>query len=91
MDVRPDSPTFMQWVSVEVSGKNRRSLHIPPGCANAFLTLEDNTIVQYNHSELFTPGHENGIRYNDPSFGFKWPAEPKFISEKDQNHPDFKI
>lgn len=91
VDVRPDSPTFMQWVSVEVSGKNRRSLHIPPGCANAFLTLEDNTIVQYNHSELFTPGHENGIRYNDPSFGFKWPAEPKFISEKDQNHPDFKI
>jgi len=90
VDLRPDSSTFMHWVSVELSGSNRKSLHIAPGCANAFMTLEDNTILHYYHSEFYTPGYERGIRFNDPAFGFKWPDDPKYMSEKDKNHPDFK-
>jgi len=90
VDLRAESPTFMQWLSVELSAENRKSLHIAPGCANAFLTLMDNTILHYYHSEKYTPGYESGIRYNDPAFNFKWPMKPKFISEKDRNHPDYK-
>jgi len=89
VDLREESPTFMQWISVDLSMKNRRSLHIAPGCANAFITLEDNTVLHYYHSEKYTPGYESGIRYNDPAFNFEWPVDPKIISEKDMNHPDF--
>jgi dTDP-4-dehydrorhamnose 3,5-epimerase len=89
VDLRKESPSFMQWISVELSKENRKSLHIAPGCANAFVTLEDNTILHYYHSEKYTPGYESGIRYNDPAFDFKWPVKPRIISKKDMNHPDF--
>jgi dTDP-4-dehydrorhamnose 3,5-epimerase len=91
VDLRPESPTFMEWISVELSRENRKSLHIAPGCANAFITLEDYTVLHYYHSEKYTPGYESGIRYNDPAFNFEWPAEPRFMSEKDKNHPDYKL
>ena len=90
VDLRPDSPTYLQWVFFELSGENRKSIHIAPGCANAFLTLENNCLIQYYCSEAYAPDHERGIRYNDPLFKFVWPVEPKIISEKDMNHPDFK-
>jgi len=90
VDLRPKSSTFMQWVSVELSGENRRSIHIAPGCANAFLTLNDNTILHYYHSEIYTPGFERVVRYNDPAFDFEWPAQPKYMSDKDKNQADFK-
>lgn len=90
VDLRADSPTYKEWVPVELTSKNRRSVHIPPGCANAFLTLEDNTLIQYYVSHVFTPSAERGVRYNDSSFDFKWPYKPKFISEKDLNIPDYQ-
>ncbi len=90
VDLRPKSSTFMQWISFDISSENRKSIHIPKGCANAFLSLEDNTLLQYYSSEIYDPLSERGIRYNDPAFDFKWPADAKFISEKDNNHPDFK-
>lgn len=89
VDLRPDSPTFKTWISFELSEKNRFSIHIPPGCANAFLTLEDNCLIQYYCSHAYTPQAEKGIRYNDPSFSFVWPHTPKIISGKDASHPDF--
>lgn len=91
VDLRADSQTFMQWISVELSQENRSSLHLAAGCANAFLTLEDNTTVHYYNSDIYHPEYERGIRYNDSSFGFIWPVETKFISEKDKNHPDFNF
>ena len=90
VDLRPKSPTFMQWVSVEIAASDRKSIHIPKGCANAFLSLENDTLLHYSSSELYAPDFERGIRYNDPAFDFKWPADVKFISKKDNNHPDFK-
>ncbi|HYV37359.1 MAG TPA: dTDP-4-dehydrorhamnose 3,5-epimerase family protein [Gemmataceae bacterium] len=90
VDVRPDSPTFMQWRAFDLDDVNRLSLHVPAGCANAFLTLVDHCLIQYYCSYPYTPAAERGIRYNDPAFGFTWPAEPRLISDKDRSHPDFQ-
>lgn len=89
VDLRPDSETYLQWLSFELSGENRKSIHIPPGCANAFLTMESDTLVQYFCSEPYAPDFERGIRFDDPLFSFSWPHKPEFISYKDRNHPDF--
>ena len=88
-DLRPASPTFMQWVGVELSAAARRSLHVPAGCANAWLTIAANTTVHYYMSELYAPASYRGFRYNDPAFGFRWPSEPRLISDKDRSFPDF--
>jgi dTDP-4-dehydrorhamnose 3,5-epimerase len=90
VDLRKESETYMDWVGIELSKENRKSIHIAPGCANAFLTLEDDSLIHYYCSQSYAPESERGIRYNDPSFGFKWPETPKIISEKDLNHPDYK-
>lgn len=89
VDVRPDSPTFMKWISIELNEENRMSIHVAPGCANAFLTLKDNSLIHYYCSKPYNPRLEKGIRYNDPLFNFKWPSKPRYISEKDKNHPVF--
>ena len=89
VDLRKESSTYMQWLSFNLDDKNRNSVHIPPGCANAFLTLEDNCLIQYYCSHQYAPDFERGIRFNDKIFNFKWPVEPKIISDKDNNHPDF--
>ena len=88
-DLRSTSPTFMQWVAVEISARDRKSLHVPAGCANAWLTMEPNTTVHYYMSEFYAAGADRGIRYDDPAFRFRWPAEPKVISEKDLAFPPF--
>ena len=90
VDLRPESKTYMEWISFELNATNRHSIHIPPGCANAFMTLEDNCLIHYYCSQPYTPSAERGIRYNDPCFNFEWPCEPLIISEKDKNHPDYQ-
>ena len=90
LDLREDSDSCLTWQSFQLSAENRLSLFVPKGCANAYLTLEDNTWILYYHSEFYAPGAEAAIRYNDPFFHFEWPFEPLVISEKDRNHPDFK-
>jgi dTDP-4-dehydrorhamnose 3,5-epimerase len=89
VDLRPESPTFMKWLALELNDQNRRSLHVPPGCANAFLTLVDGVLVQYYCSFAYTPAAERGIRWNDPAFNFVWPVKPAHISDKDAAHRDF--
>lgn len=89
VDVRPKSPTYLQRLGFELNENNRKSIHIPPGCAHAALTLKDNTIVHYYSSQFYTPKAERGIRYNDPLFKFKWPHKPEVISKKDRSFPNF--
>lgn len=91
VDLREESKTYLQWKSFELTEENRLSLYVPIGCANAYLTLQDNSWILYYHSEFYAPGGEGGIRYNDPLFKFNWPAEPKVISPKDLNLSDFTI
>lgn len=87
VDVRPKSPTYLKWISFELDENNRKSIHIPPGCANAFLTLKDNCIIHYYCSQFYNSKAEKGIRYNDPLLNFKWPHKVVVISDKDKNHP----
>ncbi len=89
VDLRPDSPMFRKWISIELDDENRLSVHVPPGCANAFLTLKPHTLIAYWVSERYAPEMERGIRYNDPGFKFEWPREPEVISDKDRSWPDF--
>jgi dTDP-4-dehydrorhamnose 3,5-epimerase len=89
IDLRPDSLTYMQHISIELSAANYRMLLVPKGCANAFLTLEDDTEVTYLVSEFYTPAAERGVRWNDPAFGISWPAEPAIISDKDRSWSNF--
>jgi dTDP-4-dehydrorhamnose 3,5-epimerase len=89
LDLRTDSPTYMQHITVELSAANYRTLLVPKGCANAFLTLQDDTEVTYLVSEFYTPAAERGLRWNDPAFGIRWPAEPAVISAKDRDWADF--
>ena len=89
LDLRKKSNTYKQWSALEINSKKRQSIYVPAGCANAFLTLEENTIVHYYMNDSYNPNTYKGIRYNDPAFSFKWPFEPKIISEKDLNLPDF--
>jgi dTDP-4-dehydrorhamnose 3,5-epimerase len=89
VDLRPHSPTFMNHMAVELSAENYRMLLVPKGCANAFLTLADETEVMYLVSEFYMPAAERGLRWNDPAFGIRWPAEPAVISDKDRSWPDF--
>ena len=90
IDLREDSDTYLQTMSVNLSEENRRSLYIPANCANAWLTLRDKTWILYYHSEIYSPVDEFGIRYDDPLFGIEWPCEPKYLSEKDSIFPNFQ-
>jgi dTDP-4-dehydrorhamnose 3,5-epimerase len=91
IDLRPDSKTFREWLSLELSEDNQRMLYIPEGFAHGFLTLEDNTEVFYQMSEFYAPGHASGVRWNDPVFNITWPIDVKVISEKDEKIPDFQF
>jgi dTDP-4-dehydrorhamnose 3,5-epimerase len=89
LDLRPDSPAYLQWVGETLSTENGRALLIPEGVAHGFLTLEPDSDVLYQISPAFEPGHEAGVRWNDPAFAIAWPAAPQLISERDANYPDY--
>ena len=91
VDIRPDSKTFLKWISIELVAGDNLSLYIPAGCANSYLTLEDSTVILYYMSEFYAPDSYRGFRYNDPSFSINWPSEPEVISSKDQNFPDLDL
>ena len=89
IDLREDSPTYLKKAIIEIDSNNKNSLFIPKGCANAWLTTKENTIIHYYMSEIYKPGYDRGFRYNDSFFNIKWPFEPKLISKKDQSYPDY--
>lgn len=90
LDIRPESKTFGQWVSEELSSDNKKMLLLPKGCAHGFQTLEENTVVEYFVTEYYAPEFEDGIRYNDPRFGIIWPIKDAILSEKDANWQNFE-
>jgi dTDP-4-dehydrorhamnose 3,5-epimerase len=87
VDMRPESPTRLQHVAVELSADNRRSFYVPPYFAHAYLTLEDDTEVMYQVSGSYEPTAERGLRWNDPLLGIEWPIEVTTISAKDASWP----
>ncbi|MBV9643108.1 MAG: dTDP-4-dehydrorhamnose 3,5-epimerase [Verrucomicrobia bacterium] len=85
IDLRPGSPTYLQHFGLELSAKNRLALYIPELFAHGFQTLEDATEVFYQMSEFYVPEMANGLRYDDPKLGIRWPLPTTAISEKDQS------
>lgn len=90
VDLRPDSPTYMRWLSEELSGENYKMVYVPKGCAHGFQSLADNTEVYYLVSAFYAPEAEGGVRYDDPAFEIDWPLPVTDISEKDRNWPDYQ-
>jgi len=87
LDIRKESPTYGEWVSVELSETNHKSIYIPIGCAHGFKTLTDSATVIYLQTTAFSPDHDAGFRWD--SFGYEWKVENPIISEKDQKLPNF--
>jgi dTDP-4-dehydrorhamnose 3,5-epimerase len=90
IDLRADSPTYAQWVAVELTGENGRALYVPTGFAHGFLTLADDTDVVYQMGDVFRPETARGFRWDDPAFGVIWPHPPVVISSRDATYPDFQ-
>lgn len=90
VDLRPESPTHRRWTAAELSADNARALLIPEGVAHGFLTLEPDTDVLYQIAPRFEPGHEAGVRWDDPAFGIDWPFAPGILSDRDAGYPDYR-
>jgi dTDP-4-dehydrorhamnose 3,5-epimerase len=90
IDLRPESPTYMQWIGVELTEQNGRMLYVPEGFAHGYQTLADDTETFYQVSEFYAPQAEGGVRWDDPAFGIEWPLEVSVISEKDARWADYQ-
>ena len=88
IDLRPASPTYLGHVGVELGSGRLDGLHVPPGCAHGFLTLEPDTEVLYQMADVHRPGLARGVRFDDPLFAIAWPAAPQVILERDATYPD---
>ena len=90
VDLRPDSPTFREWIGVELTSENHRMLYVPHGCAHGYQTLTDDAAVFYFVSAPYSPAHQAGVRWDDPAFGIQWPlGRPTVINDRDARFPDF--
>lgn len=89
VDLRPESPTYLQWYGIELTEDNYKMLYVPENCAHGFITLADNTEATYQVTAAYAPGAERGLRYNDPAFGIEWPISIEVISQKDRGWADY--
>jgi dTDP-4-dehydrorhamnose 3,5-epimerase len=87
VDLRANSPTFLQWHAEELSEGNARMIVIPEGCAHGMQVLEENSELLYLHTEFYTPSADGRVRYNDPLLGIDWPLEATDMSIPDREQP----
>ena len=87
VDVRPDSPTYLQHYAIELTADNRRALYVPPMFAHGYQALTDGAEVSYQVSGRYTPEAERGLRHDDPALGLSWPLPVSVISPKDAAWP----
>ncbi len=87
VDIRPESPTFLQHYAVELNEQNRYQLFIPKGFAHAYLSLADETYVFYKTDAFYHPQADSGFRFDDPDVNVNWPIDIRrmIVSEKDRN------
>src|SRR5580692_10616029 len=92
VDIRRGSPSYGNYVSIELSAEGGEQLYIPTGFAHGFITLEDDVVVMYKASDYYAPAQEAGICWNDPDIGFSWPFKDADIikSDKDGRLPRLK-
>jgi len=92
VDLRPDSPTFKEWVALELSAENHLTLCVPEGFAHGFQTLEDDTEIFYLVSDYYAPACQRGVRWDDSAFSIEWPhAQERVMADRDRDYPDFKL
>jgi len=89
VDLRGDSPSYLRSDTFELSEQNQTALFVPAGVALGYQTLEDDTTVYYQMSELYDPDYERGVRWNDPAFDVQWPEAQRTIVDRDANYPDY--
>ena len=87
IDMRPDSPTYLQHIGVELSAENRRAIYVPDMFAHGNQALTDGAELLYLVGEFYTAGCERGVRFDDPVIGIEWPLPVTVISENDQSWP----
>jgi dTDP-4-dehydrorhamnose 3,5-epimerase len=87
VDLRPESPTYLQHIAVELTEDNHRALYVPERFAHGYQVLCDKTETNYQVGEFYAPGSEGGLRHNDPRLGLCWPLPVSEISEKDLSWP----
>lgn len=84
VDLRPESPTYLKHISVELTEDNQRALYVPERFAHGYQVLRDSTETSYQVGEFYAPETEGGLRYDDPQLNISWPLAVTAISEKDQ-------
>jgi dTDP-4-dehydrorhamnose 3,5-epimerase len=84
VDLRPESPTYLQHISVELNEDNFRALYVPERFAHGYQALADKTDTSYQVGEFYTPSQEGGLRIDDPKLGLTWPLPISVLSEKDK-------
>ena len=89
VDLRPEAPTYCNWVGVELSEENSRALYVPHGFAHGFQTLTEDAVVFYQMTEMYDGELARGVRWNDRAFGIDWPLADPILSERDAAYPDF--
>jgi dTDP-4-dehydrorhamnose 3,5-epimerase len=87
VDLRQNSPTFLQWHAEELSNENQRMIVIPEGFAHGFQVLEANAELLYLHTAMYQKDSEGAVRYDDPVIGIDWPLPVTDVSERDRNYP----
>jgi dTDP-4-dehydrorhamnose 3,5-epimerase len=92
LDLRPESPSYLEWFAVELSATRGNMLYVPEGCAHGFQTLEPDTEVVYQLSAAYEPSAQAGVRWDDPAFGIEWPLpDDPLLSERDRGWPDYDM
>lgn len=89
IDLRPHSGSYRRWIAASLTASGFEALFIPGGCAHGFITLEDDTVVQYEISEFHHPEAARGLRFDDPAFAIGWPLAPVVINARDLGYPAF--
>ncbi|MGX1788263.1 dTDP-4-dehydrorhamnose 3,5-epimerase [Bosea sp. NPDC055332] len=91
VDLRPDSPTYAEWVGVELSADNGKALFVPEGCAHGFQTIKAGSEILYLMGAAYRPDLARGARWNDPAFDIRWPAPGPRLNTRDATYPDQRI
>lgn len=84
VDIRPESPTYKQWVGVYLSEENKTQFWVPPGLAHGFVVISEYADFEYKCTNYYDPSSEGCLAWNDPELGIDWPVSEPILSEKDK-------
>ena len=91
IDLRPRSPSYLQWQGFELTAENRRAVYIPKGFGHGFQTLAEHSETTYQISTFYVPESTGGYRYDDEAFRITWPLPLTMISERDLGWPKYRV